>query len=212
MEGYFVEVTNLVEVSKARTKVYIDNEFAFVLYKGELRLYHIKAGNELAQNEYDEITKKVLPKRAKLRSMNLLKSREYTEKQLRDKLSQGYYPEYIINEAIEYVKSFHYIDDSRYAEQYIHYNLSMKSRKRMEMDLMKKGICKEIMNQVFENLEEGESEEQELALIRKAVAKKKYEPETATVQEKQKLYAFLYRKGFSSENIRKVIQTAEFCD
>lgn len=35
-------VTQVTELSKSRSKVYIDQEFAFVLYKGELRLYHIK--------------------------------------------------------------------------------------------------------------------------------------------------------------------------
>ena len=42
-------VTQVTELSKSRSKVYIDQEFAFVLYKGELRLYHIKEGEELVK-------------------------------------------------------------------------------------------------------------------------------------------------------------------
>jgi len=203
-------VTELCEVSKARSKVYIDNEFAFVLYKGELRLYHIKQGEELAQEDYDEIMQKVLPKRAKLRSMNLLKSREYTERQMKDKLRQGFYPESIIEEAVEYVKSYRYIDDQRYAEQYITCQLPMRSRKRIELDLMKKGIQKEIISHIFDQFDSEEIKDSEVSMIKKLLEKKKYDPETATAQEKMKLYAFLYRKGFSSDNIKKVIQSAEF--
>ena len=45
-------VTQVTELSKSRSKVYIDQKFAFVLYKGELRLYHIKEGEELRTEDY----------------------------------------------------------------------------------------------------------------------------------------------------------------
>ena len=108
-------VTQVTELSKSRSKVYIDQEFAFVLYKGELRLYHIKEGQQLSEEDYRTIMQEVLPKRAKLRAMNLLQGREYTTAQLRTKLQQGFYPTEIIEQAIAYVAGFHYIDDLRYA-------------------------------------------------------------------------------------------------
>ena len=48
-------VTQVTELSKSRSKVYIDQEFAFVLYKGELRLYHIKESEELRPEDYRTI-------------------------------------------------------------------------------------------------------------------------------------------------------------
>ena len=42
-------VTRVEELSRSRSKVYIEEEFAFVLYKGELRLYHVRQGEELSQ-------------------------------------------------------------------------------------------------------------------------------------------------------------------
>ena len=211
-EELFVIVTKITEISKARSKVYIDYEFAFVLYKGELRLYHIKEEQEIAEEDYEELMNKVLPKRAKLRSMNLLKNKEYTENQLRNKLRLGFYHEKIIEEAIAYVKSYHYIDDVRYTAQFIEYNMGMKSKKRMEMDLLKKGIDRELINSTFEELQEEDIQENELVMIKKLVEKKHFDARIATNQEKMRLYAFLYRKGFSSENIKKVIQTAEHYD
>lgn len=79
-------VTRIEGITSKKARIFIDNEFAFVLYKGELRLYKIREGEEIGKDEYREITEKLLPKRAKLRSMNLLKSKAYTERQLRDKL------------------------------------------------------------------------------------------------------------------------------
>ena len=84
-------VTDIIELDKKRDKIYIDNEFAFVLYKGELRQYGIKLGQDLSEETFDEIMTEVLPKRAKLRAMNLLVKKDYTENGIRRKLAEGYY-------------------------------------------------------------------------------------------------------------------------
>ncbi len=204
-----MQITKLIELSKNRSKVYIDDEFAFVLYKGELRLYNIKEEQELEEEQYHQILFKILPKRAKLRCMNLLKSREYTEKQLRDKMRQGLYPERIIEEAIAYVKSYHYVDDDNYAFQYISYHISGKSMKRVETDLLKKGIEKSVIQEAFMRLQSEGVTSDEVSLIRGLLKKKHYDPNTATKKEKAQIFSYLYRKGFLIENINKIIQTAE---
>ena len=115
-------VTQLVKVSSSREKVYIDQNFAFVLYKGEIHKYGICEGKEISTEVYEELMGRVLPKRATLRCMNLLQSKDYTAEQLRRKLRLGFYPEEIIEEAIAYVASYRYIDDERYALDYITYH------------------------------------------------------------------------------------------
>jgi len=196
-----MRVTQIVELSKSRSKIYIEQEFAFVLYKGELRLYHVKEDEELAEEDYRIIMQEVLPKRAKLRAMNLLKSREYTTAQLRAKLKQGFYPDAVIEEALEYVASFHYTDDLRYAIDFMTYNVKSKSRKRIEQDLQNKGISGEIIGKAWLAWQEQGGEQDEQAMIAELLEKKNFNPETADYKEKQKIYAFLMRKGFSAELI-----------
>ncbi len=200
-----MKVTQIVELSKTRSKVYIEQEFAFVLYKGELRLYRIREGEELNEEDYRRIMEEVLPKRAKLRAMNLLKEREYTVAQLRSKLSQGYYPDNVIQEALDYVEAYHYTDDLRYAVSYITYNENIKSRKRIERDLFSKGISKETVVQAWSEWEDQGGTSDEQAMIRKLLEKKHYNPECTDYKEQQKLFVFLMRKGFSGETIRKVM-------
>lgn len=202
-------VTKLEEISKARSRVYIDGEFAFVLYKGELRLYQVAEGGVISDEAIEEIVGTVLPKRAKLRCMNLLQKREYTEKQLRDKLSQGGYSEEIADEALDYVKRFHYVDDARYAESYIRCHLPDKSRQRIKMDLIRKGIAKELADRLLEEAAEDEQNPGELSLIQKLLEKKKYSQDMPVV-EKQKIYAYLMRKGFRSEEIREGMRIVQF--
>ena len=198
-------VTQISEVSKSRCKVYIDQEFAFVLYKGELRLYNITVEHEVKDEDYAEIMNTVLPKRAKLRAMNLLQKRTYTEKQLRDKLKEGFYSEEIIEDTISYVKSFHYVDDEQYALDYLTYHEGSKSMRQMEMDLYKKGISKETYRQALFLWEENGGKQDEQEMIRSLLEKKHYSADW-DLKNKQKLYGFLLRKGYSPDAITRAMR------
>ena len=200
-----MKVTQIVELSKSRSKVYIEQEFAFVLYKGELRLYCVREGEEITEEAYRIIMEEVLPKRAKLRAMNLLKSREYTTSQLRRKLAQGCYPEKVIQQALDYVASFHYTDDLRYAVSFITSHESDRSRRRIEQDLSGKGIPKEVIAKAWFQWEEQGGVLEEQAIIDSLLKKKHYNPEQTDYKEQQRLFAFLLRKGFSAEQIRKAL-------
>ena len=198
-------ITQISEASKARCRIYIDGQFAFVLYKGELRQFHIKEGQELSEGDYQEITTRILPKRAKLRCMNLLQSRDYTCRQLEDKLKEGEYPQECIDEAIAYVASYGYIDDLRYAKDFIEYHLNSRSRVRIETDLMRKGVSSDIIGRAFEELDGLGVEQDESAMVQELLRKKRYCAETATRQEQQKMYGFLYRRGFRADVIAKAL-------
>ena len=198
-------LTGITAFSKGRYKIDIDGQFRFLLYKGELHTYHIKEGERISDESLEEILSEVLPKRAKLRSMNLLTSREYTEYQIREKLKQGLYPDEVIDEAVEYIKSYHYIDDRRYVKDYIIYYSDSRSRGRIEQDLLRRGIRKELITAVYEEDLYEEKLPDEIPLMEKWLEKKKYDKEHATYQEKQKMGAFLYRKGFSLDNIEKIL-------
>lgn len=199
-------VTDVVEYSKSRYKVYIDQEFAFVLYKGELRIYGVEKDKEVSEATYEKIVKEVLTKRAKLRSMNLLKSREYTRHQLAEKLRQGLYPENVIEEALAYVASYRYIDDDRYALSYIRFHSDSKSKKSLELSLMKKGIDKNTIKRAWDAWEEEGNCQNEAEQIKRLLEKRKFDSRTADMKEIQRTFAFLMRKGFSAEMIRKFVK------
>lgn len=200
-----MKVTQIAELSRSRSKIYIDQEFAFVLYKGELRLYHVREGEELTEGDYRTILDEVLPRRAKLRAMNLLKGREYTTEELRRKLKQGMYPDKVIEEALTYVASFRYTDDLRYAVSYITYHEEDKSRRRIEQDLTAKGISREILAKAWIEWQEQGGAQDEQAMIQQLLEKRHYDPKHADMKERQKTFAFLMRKGFSNEAVRRAL-------
>ena len=200
-----MKVTEIEEVSKSRSRIYIDDEFAFALYKGELRKYDICKGEDLPETVYTEIMEEILPKRARLRAMNLLTKKDYTRRKLEGKLREGGYPENIIEDAIGYVESYRYVDDLRYAVTYITDHESSRSRRRMEQDLMNKGIDRCTIESAFREWEALGGTQNEDAMIRELLQKRQYHPETATPEDTRRMYAYLMRKGFTSESVRRIV-------
>lgn len=198
-------VTQITELGKGRYHVTMEDGSGFSIYRGEMRKYHIREGEELSEEEYRQFAEEVLLKRARLRCMNLLQSKDYTRRQLEDKLRQGEYPQECIDDAIAYVESYGYLDDERYARSYIEYHMDTRSRIRITTDLMRKGISKEIIQKGFEELEEMGVEQDELTLAQKFLEKKNYSGKDATRQEKSRMYAFLCRKGIRSEVIARAL-------
>jgi len=203
-------VTQIEPITSAKSAVWIDGEFAFVLYKGELRDFKIKENEVISAATYDEIWNVLLPKRAKLRCMKLLQERSYTRMQLMDKLKQSRYPDEIAELAIEYVESFGYVDDRVYARSYVEDYLERKSIRKITEELLRKGISRDTIEEAVSVVEEREGASNEEAMIRDLLIKKKYDPDTADYKEKNRIQAFLYRKGFTPEKIRKVMNCDEF--
>ena len=202
-------VTKIEPVTKAKYKVFLEEQFAFVLYKGELSRYQIQEGAQLSEDTIREIKKEILEKRAKLRAMHLLERMDRTEAELYTKLKRDLYPEDIIETAMQYVKSFGYIGDKGYAKRFVKSRQGTKSKLEIKMALLQKGISKEIVSEVLETHYDGQDES---VAIQRLLEKKRFSVERATEEEKRKMYGYLMRKGFAYEDIRRVVKEQLYDD
>lgn len=210
-------IERIEPVDKKRKLIQLDSGESFVLYVGEIRLLRLEENKELKPEIYDRILKTVLPKRAKLRVMNLLKTRPYTEYQLTKKLKDGGYPDEVILIAIEYVKSYGYVNDKQYAIDYIRSQAKNRSKKELYMKLQQKGIQRETLDAAFyetygsyKDASEGESFDEEAVII-KALTKKGFTG-NETYEERQKLLAYFYRRGFSMDTVFRAMDALTECD
>lgn len=202
-------ITGIEDVSKTKVRVCVDEDIYFALYRSELGKFAIEKGGELSRETYDTIMDEVLLKRAKLRCMNLLKGRDYTEYQLVTKLKRGLYPEQIIDAAVAYVISYGYVDDIRYARSYIEYAGRSKSRRQIESDLIRKGISSENIRQAYEQCSGEDSVTPEEELIYKLLERKHFDRRSATYEECRKMAGYLYRRGFLPDNIYRALGQSE---
>lgn len=183
-------VTEIRPLDKKRSRLWIDGCASFALYQGEIRRLGIEEGFEMPEETYQEILQ-VLTKRAKLRGMNLLKRADQTEAGFRRKLRAGYYPEECIEEAVRYVKSYRYIDDERYARNYIAGHRDKKSRKQLFQELILRGISKEMAEEALEA--EGETDE---AALEKIAARRCRNSNLREAAEFRRQLRYLVSKGF----------------
>ncbi len=191
-------VTKLEVLEKGKVKVYIDGEFHFLLYRKDIKIYKLQENEQISEKVYEEIIEDTVLRRAKQKAMAILKYMDRTQQELRQKLKQADYSETIIEAAIEYVKKFHYLDDERYAMNYIRFKKNTKSKRQLQTELLQKGIRKEYIELAFQE----EYDDEELA-IQKAVAKKTPDIDSLSQEEKTKLASSLYRKGFKMDLIQK---------
>ena len=201
-----MEITKVQALTKQKYRIFLDGESAFAVYKGELSRYHLEEGAVLPPEVYEELVNRVLKKRATLRAMHILERTDKTEAQLRRKLEKSEYPKEAVESAIAYVTSYGYLDDRRYAEHYIEWKKQGKGKARLKMELVQKGISREIIEEVLESTDFGETRE----MIRQIILKKRKTDIPMNEKEKQRLYGFLMRKGFSSSDILAVMREEEW--
>lgn len=205
-------IKSIEPVSKDRSRVRLEGGHEFVLYKGELRILKLKEDTDLSDEVYRNIMETVLPKRAKLRAMNLLKSRAYTEYGLRKKLIEGGYPDSVADIAISYVKSYGYVNDRQYALDYVNDQCTKRSKKELYQKLSQKGIAKEILDGVFAEVYGSyrdvreESSFDETDVIVKTLKKRGFTG-NESYEERQKLLAYFYRRGFEMDSVYKAMDS-----
>ena len=200
-------VTRVTKLGKARYLIKLDNGTSFPLYQAEMNRFDTKEGSDLSDGAFDEIMTRILPSRCIKRAMNLLQKKSYAEGELRTKLTDGGYPEDIVEKAVEYVRSFGYIDDVRYAADYIRYHSSQgRGKNRIRLELRGKGISDESFDKAWSEMEEVGLIADTDAQIARLLEKKHFSPDMER-SDKDKIAAFILRRGFSSEDIFRAMKT-----
>jgi len=142
----------------------------------------------------------------------LLARRDYTCARLREKLLSGGYEEEIADWALERLKEAHYIDDERYARNFIQAHWEDRSKLRIRTDLEDRGVPSDILSEVIREESEERGAESEIRQIIKLMEKRRFDPQSAEWEEKRKMQAYLYRKGYMSSSVRAAMNGDLFED
>ena len=139
------------------------------------------------------------------KAMALLNYKDRTEWELRNKLSQAEFEEDVIEDAVAYVESFHYIDDERYAVNFVTAHKDSKSIQRIQQELKRRHVAEEIIEQAVDSVCGDDSGALKNAL-QKLLKVSDGELGQMPYRERQKLAAKLYRRGFQGEDISRELQ------
>lgn len=191
-------IDSVEKVGKYRYKIKAEN-IVFYVYQSDIRKYAIKESTELPDEIYEDFINKTMIPRARKKALEILSRADCSEADLRKKLYLKNYQVEVIENAISYVKKFNYLNDARYAENFINYKSNSKSLRQIKMELFSKGIDSDIIEQII--TDDRTDEEALHNLIKKKIKNLK----EIDLDKKRKLYSYLYRKGFDTELISCVL-------
>ena len=147
-------ITSTEERKKRLTVLYIDGEYAVSVDTMTFLSTGKKIGSEITDEELYELIEMSKFNRAKEKALYLIEYRSRTKKELYDKLIV-LFGESASERAIERLEELGLVDDEKYAREYAEVLLDKKgfSRQRTEFELMKKGIDKDVIEEILDELE-----------------------------------------------------------
>lgn len=192
--------------NKERVSIYIDEAYAFGVSLEILYKYNLKVGMILTEDFISDVIKKEETLKANNYAMNLISMGGLkTEKEIRDKMIKKGFNDDDINNTIDLLKDYKYVDDRIYAEYYIKDKLQINGygKNKIKSDLFRKGVSSEIINECLDEfVDEDNQFELAIELGRKKVR-------TIKTDDFNILYrrvgSFLQGRGFSFDIIKKVM-------
>lgn len=202
-----MNVITKVEVQKRnknRVNIYIDEEFAFscsteIVYQNKLN-----SGEKVDETALRLIVDEDNYLKCKETALRIIEKNYKSEKEIKDKLISKGYSESTINRAINFLKEYNFLDDSKYVDMYIKERIKNDGIKKIRFALSRKGIQEEIIKKKIEDIDRESFESSAFELC-----KKKYEILLKSENDKRKLIKklseYLARRGYSWEEIRSVV-------
>ena len=185
-----------------RVNVFVDGKFSFSLDIAHVVDLGVKVGIKLSAEKLDELKKASEFGKLYQRALEWALVRPRSEKEVRDYLYKKVFEKKLDKNYIDLIvvrlKEKKYLDDTVFAKYYVENRFVKKgiSRRRLSLELMKKGVAKEIIAEVLD----GRNDEEE---ILKMIAKKRAR------YDDEKLISYLCRQGFSFELVQNLVRDYE---
>lgn len=179
----------------------VDGEYSFTVDETYFLSMGIYNGKEVDEDELEEIKQTVSVRRAYNYAVNLLSRRDHSERELMTKLTQKGYTDGA-EEAIAKLRDSGYVSDERFARLYVRELQTFKKygKRRIEQELFRKGIDREIISEV---LEETDFDESDLV----SLIERKYGRYLGDEKGIAKTINGLLRMGYSYGEIRDALKT-----
>lgn len=195
-----MQITAVEPRRKGLSALYIDGEFAMNLDTQTLIEHRFTVGKEIDDDDLHEIIALSNEHRAKEKALWLISYRDHSKKELTDKIKRTY-DEESAEKAVNRLEELGLINDEGFAKRYAEQLLQNKkmSKRAVARELAFKGIDKDIIDDILEEIDVDTHEQ-----IR-TVLNKKYK-NLSDEKIKRRAVSALQRLGHSWDDIRQVIE------
>lgn len=197
------------EKRKNRCSIFLDDEFAFGLDQEVVLQFGLKKGDQLSEQQIQDILFSEERKRAKDRALRFLSYRDRSEKEIRTKLKQVGYDENIIEWVVGELKRLKFLDDQRFAQSFAQTQMITRpvGEYFLKRELKQKGLDEELIEQTVAKTYE-EKDQVSVALELAQQRKKRYQ-NVDELKAKKRVSDFLLRRGFSWDVVAEVMERWE---
>lgn len=198
-------ITEIKPVKKVLSLIYIDGEYAMKLDSVVLAENGIRVGCEVDEELLEELREKSDYKRAKEKALYLLTGKDYTKKQLMDKIKKDSSEE-AAEEVCERMEELGLVNDESYARRLAHDLIYIKRLSVMgaKYKMMEKGIDRELCEEILEEFDV-DPVEQITEII-----ERKYADKLDDEKGRRRAVSALQRMGYGWSDIKSAL--AEFED
>jgi regulatory protein len=142
------------------------------------------------------------------RALDMLEARSRGVTELRRLLIKKGEPEADVDAAIERLQANGVLNDANFARQLTRSKAlgPGHSRRRIQQELSKRGVPKEISAEAIEEVFEDEGVDEAASIEKVARKKLRMLAKVDAPTKKRRLYAFLARRGYENEDIKRVLR------
>lgn len=132
--------------------------------------------------------------------LKLITIKDRTEKEIRTKLKEKNFDENTIEEEIEFLSNYGYINDNRYAQHFTSDAINIKKwgKSRIRTELLRRGVDRDVVDEV---IEAAFSETDDDRLYTE-MEKRFKNADFSNMKERTRIFNFYLRRGFSPEEIK----------
>lgn len=181
--------------NKERVNIYIDNEYSFSIGMELVYKFNIKLNEQFDKEKFFEVIKAENLSKCKESALRTIERSYKTEKEIKDKLLLKEFDDDIIDETLNFLKEYGFIDDSKFVKMFVKDHIRNQGRNKIKYLLQQKGVDNNLIDEAFLNLEK--EYELERAYI---LAEKKYlsisKREDDDFKIKNKIIRYLLGRGY----------------
>jgi regulatory protein len=183
-----------------RYNVFVDEKYSFSLDEAQLVKIGIKIGQEVDESELANLKSESEFGKNYIRALDLISRRPRSEREIRDYAFRKQWDKDNTGRVIERLYKYGYLDDAKFAAAFVRSRAATRtlSKRKMILELRKKGIAGEIIDKVLDET----AEYDEAAALAKLVAKKR-----GLYDDERKLIEYLARQGFNYDTIKTALNT-----
>jgi regulatory protein len=197
-----MKITKIVQQVKKhdRYSIFVDEKYSFSLSESALLESRLTSGQELTREQIEEYKQLSNDDKIYGRALNYVALRPRSVWEVEFYLKRKDSPSPLIEQITHKLLRLGLLDDRKYAEAFVHDRrlLRSASTRKLQLELRKKHIASEIIEQV---LADDETDEQ--AMLKDIVAKKRQQ--TKYKADDLKLMQYLARQGFNYGDIKAAL-------